>query len=313
MRDIVYACDNNYIEQTIVSMVSLLKKNCYPIQFWIVSDHITEENQRIIQDKTSSYQRKITFLNVDDVLDGVEIASGERHPKTVYTKLFLETIIGAERILYLDSDTVVNGSLEELWKRDMSRELAAGVQMPYSVKVKSGMDIAETSPYLCDGIVLLNLQLWRMLEIGAKCKSYISEHEGQPPMLSEGTLNYVCQGYIGVLKPEYNLMPSMILYTREQIEKLFKMEGYYSEQELDAARKYPIIIHYINELYNRPWLEPCDHPYKMFYREEYKELFGECPYQFQRISKNTRMTRLLRKTLPFFVFSRLYHLKHKEI
>lgn len=310
-RTVVYACDNNYMKQTIISMISLLKSNCYPIEFWIVSDGLSDENRELLLDKTAEYERTVQFLDIESVLNGVVLSGEGRHPRTIYAKLFLSKWVHRERVLYLDSDTVVTGELEELWNRNMKNELVAGVLMPYSNELKSKMNLDFPSPYLCDGIVLFNLQLWRESRSEQKCKEYIARCEGCPPMQSEGTLNFVCQGKMGVLKPRYNLMPQMLFYTAKQIQKLFQAEKYYCEAEIIEARENPAIIHFINELYNRPWYEPCDHPRKETYQRIEAEIFGECTHIKQNISKRTRLTKRLFFSLPFPLFAFIYQIKHR--
>lgn len=313
VKEIVYSCDNNYIEQTIVSLISLLKNNNDAFKVWIISDQITESNKRLILDKTKAFDFELVFLNIDSILRNVSLRYEGRHPKTIYAKLFLEDVISSDRVLYLDSDIVINGPIQSLWSRNMDDELIAGVQMPYSVKLKQSMGIQSKNPYLCDGLAVLNLKLWRQQKIGERCKRYIRENHGNPPMLSEGTLNYVCQNSMGVLEPKYNLMSSMIFYSSKQIKKLFKAEYYYTEEELEEARKKPVAIHYLNELYNRPWFEPCDHPYKEIYRDIYREAFGVSTYKYQNLNKITRMNKILKRMLPFSLYVALYHYKHKEI
>lgn len=315
MNHVVYACNDNYIEQTLISMASLLRHNREPYKIWIISDRIREQNRALLKASAAPYGAECEFLELEQVLEGVPLAGSSRHPHTVYAKLFLENRIDAERVLYLDSDTVVTGSLKELWNRSMDQELAAGVQMPYSPRLKARMGIRAGDPYLCDGVVLLHLKKWREQQVGEQCRAYIREQNGQPLMLSEQTLNYVCQGKLGILEPKYNLMSSMIAYSAGQICCLFGADAasYYSEQQLEEARKHPVLIHYLNELYNRPWLEPCDHPYREIYRQERRELLGERPYPRREQSRNTRITRLLRRALPFPVFAALYHWKHKDI
>lgn len=310
-RTIVYACDNNYIEQTIISMISLLKNNHYPIDFWVISDGLFNEHRELLLNKTAGYKRTVQFLDIEAVLNGVLLAGEGRHPRTIYAKLFLDKWINTDRVLYLDSDTVITGELEELWNRDMKKELVAGVQMPYSKKLKVDMNLNPVAPYICDGIVLFNLQLWRESNSAQRCKEYIVSYHGCPPMQSEGTLNYVCQGQVGVLQPCYNLMPQMLFYAANQIQRLFRPEYYYRETEIMEARKKPIIIHFINELYNRPWFEPCDHPYKEVYRKIEIELFGRHTHKKQNISKRTRLTKRLFFLLPFSVFEVIYQIKHK--
>ncbi len=310
MKHVVYACNDNYIEQTTISIVSLLKHNDDSFRIWIVSDQITEANRQLIIEKTADYPGEIIFLELEEVLKDVDIQRGERHPRTIYAKLFLETIIDADRLLYLDSDTVVCGSLQALWSMDLDNILAAGVQMPYSAEMKSRMNIQSDAPYLCDGVVLLNLELWRERKIGDKCRAYISRHGGNPPMMSEGTLNYVCQGYIDVLEPIYNLMPQMLFYKAWQIKKLFKAEYDYQEKQLEQARKCPLIVHYIKELYNRPWYEPCNHPFKKLYRDECKSIFGRESFENNDIALHTKITKKLYQVLPFSVYVWLYQVKH---
>jgi lipopolysaccharide biosynthesis glycosyltransferase len=313
VRNVVYACDNHYVRQTIVSVVSLLENNKYPIKVWIVSDGIKMENIELIIEKTRKFHIELEFLDIEKILEDVILVGGERHPRTIYAKLFLEDAIRADKLLYLDSDTVINCDLSELWIRDMSEELIAGVMMPYSAIKKGLMDISSKASYLCDGIVLLNLDLWREYKISNKCKEYIQRYMGKPPMMSEGTLNYICQQKIGVLPPRYNLMSFMIMYSSKKIRKLFETKDYYTELELDEARNFPAIIHFIKELYNRPWFDPCDHPYKTMYREKYESLFPNGEYEFNPLENHTRFTRLLFHILPFGVYTFLYHLKERVV
>lgn len=308
-KQIVYSCDNNYVEQTIISIISMLKHNNSLIKVWIVSDNISKINKINIMNKLLIHHVDIEFLDINVVLRDFYLEEQTHHPRTIYAKLFLEQIINEDRLLYLDSDTVINDNLDYLWERDMEQELIAGVQMPYSDKVKKAMNIDQQSPYLCDGMVMLNLGLWRKYSIGRQCKEFIEQHRGNPPMMSEGTLNFVCQNRIGVLHPKYNLMPSMLMYSSDQIKKIFCVSIYYNDAELLEARTFPVVIHFIKELYNRPWLEPCDHPLKYLYRNERDKVFGNMPYKVQKLGLNTRCTRMLKKSLPFSIFAGLYHFK----
>lgn len=309
MKHIVYSCDNNYVEQTIISIISMIKHNNSLIKVWIISDNISVVNKKIIMDKVLDYQIDLEFLDIGAVLGDIYLEEQTHHPKTIYAKLFLEQIINEDRLLYLDSDTVINDDLDDLWERDMEQELIAGVQMPYSDEIKKTINMDVLSPYLCDGVIMLNLDLWRKHSIGRRCKDFIIQHRGNPPMMSEGTLNFVCQNRIGVLHPKYNLMPSMLMYSSHQIKKLFCVNIYYDDAEILEAQAYPVVIHFIKELYNRPWLEPCDHPFKHLYRNERIKVFGDIPYKVQKLGLNTRCTRILKRILPFNVFAELYHLK----
>lgn len=310
MIRIVYACDDKYVRQTLISMVSVWNTNA-EAEIYLITDELSQEAESLISHILQKYEKNIIRISLKSLLPEAKLDENDRHPNTIYAKLFLAEWLDADRVLYLDSDIVAVGALQALFERDMTNELAAGVLMPYGTKVKRRIRIRSGEPYICDGVVLLNLKLWRTLGKSEECKRYICEHGGKPPMLSEGTLNDVCQGAIGVLEPAYNLMPSMLLYSLPQIRKLFRADCYYqNEQELAEAVQNPILIHYMNELYNRPWLEPCGHPLRDVYLKLEEEVFGERRTERKELPIHTRMTVWMRKHLPFSLFAVMYHIKN---
>lgn len=311
MISVVYACNNAYVRQTLVSVVSVWKYNP-DAKVYLIEDEISKENRELIAHIVKTYGMEVSLYELKEMLPELNLDDKDRHPHTIYSKLFLDQIIKEDRVLYLDSDVIIQGPLEELFSRDMTGEIAAGVLMPYSEKLKDRMKIEVGNPYICDGVVLINLERWRNERKGKQCIQYIRECHGNPPMLSEGTLNYICQGAVGVLAPKYNLMPSMLMYELGELKKLFRADCYYNEaEEMKEARQEPIIIHYMNELYNRPWFEPSDHPFKECYRELEREVFGDNEIAEVPLAKHTRMTVWLRKLLPFELFAALYHLKNQ--
>lgn len=312
MISVVYACNDAYVRQTVVSMVSVIKYNPNA-KIYLVADQISTENREMIAEALGRFDQSAEIIELDTVLPDIEFDEADRHPKTVYAKLFLGKVIPEDKLLYLDSDVVVTDTLEPLFARIMDGKAAGGVLMPYSGKLKERTKCEAGKPYICDGVVLLNLEWWRNSGKEAECVAYIREYNGKPPMLSEGTLNHICQNEMEILEPKYNVMPSMLMYNLKQIRTLFRADCYYERQEeMDEAREKPVMIHFMNELYNRPWFEPCDHPMKNEYYDLYQELFVSVDYIYQGVSKRTKLTRILQRTLPFPVFAWLYHLKHRE-
>lgn len=311
MISVLYACNAAYLRQTILSAASVLMHNKRAHLYFAI-DGMTPDIQCEIETVLDRWTPEITFIRLEELLSQVKLGQGDRHPRTIYAKLFMEMNVTEDKILYLDSDVIVNGSLEELFCRNMEQEYVAGVMMPYSSKLKKEVGAAAKTPYICDGVVLFNLKMWRKAGLTEQCKTYIEACTGEPPMLSEGTLNHVCSGKIGVLSPEYNLMPSMLIYRGSQITTLFAADCYYAEADLEKAKADPRIVHFMNELYNRPWYEPCDHPMKQLYLDIEKEVYGKNDLIRQNLPFHTRQTRWLRKYLPFWLFQALYHIKNRK-
>lgn len=307
--DVVYACNEFYIDQTAVSMVSLISHN-KDVRLHLVSDNISNDKLKKLKKTLYNYDYELNVVEADELLRDICLSQQGRHPRTIYAKLFLANIINSDRLLYMDSDVIITDSLEDIFQRNMENELAAGVMMPYSASIKNKVGLDRSDPFICDGIVLLNLKSWRAQKISEKCREYLSVCKGTPYMLSEGVLNYVCKGFMGILSPRYNLMPSMIYYTRQQIIKLFEPNLYYDQLELRNAEEQPAAIHFMNELYNRPWYEPCDHPFRETYREIERQLFGNRKYEIKKISNHTCVNRWLYKKIPFNLYLILYKCRH---
>lgn len=307
--DVIYACNDSYVYQTIISMVSLIKTN-KEVCIYLISDKIAPNNLSMMEHILKRYNQPLNVIEADVLFQEVSLEQEGRHPRTIYAKLFMERVINSNRLLYLDSDTIVCGSLQELFLRNMDDEVVAGVLMPYSVKKKLSAGITCESPYICDGVVLFNMKRWKTLNKKEDCMNYIDKFKGSPPMQSEGTLNYVCQNQIGVLAPQFNVMPSMLMYTASQLKKIFHASVYYQEIELEKVKNDYRIIHFMNELYNRPWYEPCRHPLKMKYLEIEQELFGGNTIHKRSLSIHTAITAWLASHLPFSIFLKLYHIKN---
>lgn len=291
-------------------MVSLIKHNS-KVKIYLISDNVSLDNIKLMKCTLEKYKQNVKVIHADNVIKNLNLNQKDRHPRTIYAKLFLDTIIEEPKFLYLDSDTIITGSLEKLYQRNMDGEIVAGVLMPYSKKIKNDSNLNFDDRYICDGVVLFNMRRWKKENLSEACKCYINKYDGNPPMQSEGTLNYVCRDGIGILKPRYNVMPSMLMYTGGQIRKLFKSTVYYQDKEIEEIKKEYKIIHFMNELYERPWFIPSRHPLKEEYLEIEKEVFGGKTINPSVISKHTLLTAWLAGHLPFAIFLKLYHFKNR--
>lgn len=306
MLHVMYSCNEAFVTQMCVSMVSLLENNqkIKEIQFHCVEDQLQQQTKEMVQRLVEKYHRQVIFYALKDIIAKLPISGEDRHPHTIYSKLCMG-FLNVERLLYLDCDTVVTGSLEQLETLDMSNHLIAGVAMAYGIEEKSRIDLESRDVYICDGIVMFNMSLWREENKEEQAIEFIKEHYGRPPMLSEGVLNNVCREKIRILPPCYNLMSSMIIFNSNQMKKVFGAEEYYKEDELMHARKEPVIIHYIAELYQRPWYSNSDHPYRKYYQKYCKKIEWAKPMQRGKFSIKTKLVRYCAQYLPTDVFVRL--------
>lgn len=310
--NVMYSCNENYIIQAGVSIISLCENNkeFEKINIHFVEDNLSDESKQQLEDLVISYRNNISFYKFHDVCKSININSEGRHPKTIYAKLFMGFLKDVDKIIYLDCDCCIDKSLYDLWKLDMGENIIAGVAMPFTKENKKTIGISEDAHYICDGVVLLDLVKWRENNMEKKSLELLNKYNGNPPMLSEGIINYICQNKILLLEPKYNLMPFMILLDRKKIIKLFQTDIYYTQEELTEAKNNASIIHYINELYTRPWNKNCDHPLKDIYLKYFQvSPWFNCKLGKEDITLKTKLVKYGLKYIPFSLFLKIYNIR----
>lgn len=305
---IAYACDDNYIEQTGISLISLFENNKHikKLEVFIIDDGIEKKNIIKIINLANSYNRKLNIIPFDNLCSDLCISHSGRHIRTIYAKIFFGRLDNKiKKILYLDSDVVINDKIDEFWNADLTNYLVAGVETISSDELKSRIGLKSKHPQINDGVLLMNLEAWRKNNIEAQCIEYIDKWKGMPPVLSEGTISYICRDRILLVNPKFNLSSAFFYMKTKDIEKSIK-KNYYSQNVLDKATQKPVIIHYLCGFYNRPWNKGCTHPLKNRYLY-YKSL---SPWKDKKLGKKKlplkiRIVGVLFQLLPYEKFLKL--------
>lgn len=305
--NVAYACDENYIKQTGISMISLFENNkdVDDITVYLVDFGITEDSIQIVGQIAKNYGRRLEVIDFGAWRKDLHVKHLGRHIESVYAKIFFGRIEGISKILYLDSDIIIADSLKPLWKIDLSEYWIAGVETISSIKRNQKMGIGPEDACLNDGMLLMNLDNWRENQVEEKCFRYIRRMEGEPFVLSEGTLNKVCRNHILRLHPRYNLLSGLVYYSGKEICAMTKRK-FYSEKQLEEAREKPCIVHYLCGFYLRPWNSNCKHPLKQYY-ETYREL---SPWKNEqrkpgKLKLKLRVIDILHTILPWRIFCQL--------
>lgn len=263
--NIAYSCNDYYIPQTGISIISLCENNkdIDEIIIYFIGKDVSKENVDILRNLTERYNRKFEYIDFDSIAYDLNISAIGRHIETIYAKVFFTRIEGVDKIIYLDSDTVVTGSLAALWDEDLSDSYMGAVQT-FS-KNKAQLGILESEPFFNDGVAIVNVDYCRKNHLTEKVLKVIDEYNGNPPTLSEGALNKVCQGHIKYISLRWNCMAGILYFARLNVKELAKELDQYSLYDIKNSCENPVVIHYLTAFYNRPWFTPCTHPYKEVY------------------------------------------------
>ncbi len=311
-----YSFMDNYAQHAGLSILSLFENNkeADEINVYIIDNQIGAENHKKLESLAVEYNRRIVFISLDEISQKMNVSTN--FCRSTYGKLFLAQIKDVDLMLTFDCDTIITGSLLELLDIDMTETLVAGVQDTVNPYFVYKIGLTNEDRYInCGGVILLNLKLWREMNIEQKCIDYVLSFDGNPPFVDQGTINHICKDRKKILPPQYNVINPMFMFPVDKIKRLFRMKTYYSQTEIDEAILHPKVIHYTGELYNRPWFLNCSHPLKQIYLDFLsKSPWKNNELQYRELSKNGKIQKWIYEKCPFFVYElmiRFIHVRHK--
>ena len=318
--NVAYSCNDYYIPQTGISLISLFENNrdVDSIVIYLISKGVNESNKAILNNICSKYGRELKVIEFDDIAYDLKLSDTGRHIATVYTKVFFPRIEVVDKMIYFDSDTVIVGHLQELWDMPLD-DVYMGVVETLPTKFYKELGLPKGAPFFNDGMAICNVDYCRKHDLIGQVIKVVDEYGGNPPTLSEGALNKVCYGKVKYISPRYNLMAGLLYLCSLDARYMSHIYHYYSEEELKDSCQHPVMIHYLTAFYNRPWFKGCTHPYKDDYNK-YKAISpwkdeplkeNELPRRIKWIDKCYRLfglrnTERLRRVLTFYYYTKRF-------
>jgi len=280
--EVVYCSSDLFAEVCSVSIVSLFENNRYldQINVYVIDDGISSQNRERMTNMARQYGRTITFIPMPDPS---EFYGDDRFTVRslghTYGRMILGDVLPAEveRVISLDSDTMVLGRLDELWNTDMQGHPIAGVDdcMGRVALVKT-QHLREDSIHCNAGMYLVDLSVWREENWTDLFFRYIKGLFDKGIALGgyeEEVITKVVGERMLVLEPRFNLMTLEQVLSYRELIRFRQPLSYYSEEEIARAKAEPVITHTTNFFYVRKRIfeENSDHPMRSRY-EHYRAL-----------------------------------------
>ena len=284
---IAISSDANYAKLVSILLVSLFENNKWAncITVHLLSNNIDEESIKQIERHIPCGQGVLNVYDISDINSRLKV----RVPPTIsissYSRLFLSSLLSSDidKVIYMDVDAIVSGSLEKLWNTDMKDYQIAGVLDDVSLYAKKAIGLSLNTAYVNAGFLVLNIKQWREDDIEAKILDYLIAHNGNVFHHDQGLINAVCIRKM-ILPVNYNMVTNFFVFPYHS----FKQQPFYSEEEMEDGKKHPIFIHFTAGVANRPWMRNCKHPLKdIFLNYKAKSLYKNVP-----LEKDTRPMKL---------------------
>lgn len=271
--NVVYFTSDLFASATGVSILSLMENNkeCKNIHFFIFEDQVSEDNKSLIKKMVEQYGRKITFLRLPmaDECFNYKFKSKYYMGRT-YLRLCLDKYlpIGVDKVLCLDSDTLVLGDLSSIWESDMEDNILAGVSDCVNVSAfKYQFGLQRDDIYINVGMSIIDVKKWREERLTDAAIKYIHQKKGNVFFVEQTIMNYLCRKRIKKLPLNYNCYTLLYAFDYEELLNMRRPTTFYSKDEYDNAKKYPKLVHFTRNFYmmSRPWVNGCDHAMTMEY------------------------------------------------
>lgn len=261
-----YSINDFYAREAGISLLGFLDNNpdYEPAEVFFLDYGIHPINKERLDSIATRYGKRITYLDGKPITDQVKWEfpnyKGWKGSMAANAKPFIDLIVPeyVERLLYIDADTVVVGSVAELRDFDMGEAVIAGtisnVEAPKLKKKKYEL-YSGNKIYMGTGVLLYDLRNWRK-----ECCSqmmYSVLRKKKRLRLPDQTLinNAIPQRLMKVLPTKYNY----VTHTYHPWQEYHWLRQYrvYSKQECHEAIEHPVVIHYLTGWGARPWHEGC--------------------------------------------------------
>jgi len=273
--NVIYYSSDFFSQICGVAIESLCEHNLdiHEISIYLVEDHIASENKARLKSITDRFNRSIYFIKMPtqkEVFPNVKINLGRTYCRMVLGELLPQNV---DRVLSLDSDTLVMNSLKEMYNTDLGENYVAGVYDCVGEAIqKKVLQAVDELQYCNAGMFLVDLNAWRREKLGDKLLEAVlnttQQNKGKMYFLEQDLMNLVFEGHLKLLHPRYNLLTSIYLFDYSEVLKMKRPVRYYTKELVKEAKEIPALLHATTCFYvrKRMWVENSDHPYAFFYQ-----------------------------------------------
>lgn len=261
--NICMATDSNYTKYLSIALESIKfhsnKDKKYDIN--ILVPNLPIKNQEYLTN-LSDQNFKIRLINVEAFLDNeykgqLNIQGSGHITRAAFYRLFIPKIFNSyKKILYLDSDLVVNCDISELFEQDISPNLIGGVRDVELIRwylndkfirkyIDDTLKLSKVSDYINSGVCIMNISALNAFNFTEKSISFLKSNT--PIFHDQDVLNKICCNRIKFYDLSWNVEYHIPIWSpnwKNQIP-LSLLDPYIT------SRNHPKIIHYAGGL--KPW------------------------------------------------------------
>ena len=275
---IAFCIDEKMIQHLLVCIHSIIDTNSDEnLEFYILNKDITEKSKFLVKKNLGRFDISVHFINVFQE-SYANLMVSNHITIEAYFRISLADLLPKriKRVIYLDCDIILLGSLKPLWHIELNGfKLAAVAELFNYRNVELGFD--KDVKYFNSGVLVIDLSVWRSEQISNQIFDYLEMHPEKIKFHDQDALN-------AVLVNKWLELPEIYNFTISYMERSMKFNKLISNSQM------PVILHF-NQSF-KAWHYQSRHPYKGLY---YKYL-ERTPFK-NFIPKDYTVTNVIRKLL----------------
>ncbi|MDB5249650.1 MAG: hypothetical protein JWQ40_4044 [Segetibacter sp.] len=253
--------DENYIVPIYALLTSIFHNNRdSAIMFHVIATGLNETEKEKIKQYIRRNNAEISYytINEEEVRKIVYIPANTHFTIATYYRLFFPSLIPSDirKLLYIDSDAIVIGNLQELYNTDIGNA-------PIGAATDSGphpgefLGIKGKENYFNAGVLLIDIRNWKEQMVTENALQFLADYPEKIKYVDQDALNATL------------------------INKWFKLDNKYNLTWFDVSLQVPkseltkdkVIIHYTTP--NKPWHCLARNKLRSFYHH-YLKLSPKC-------------------------------------
>lgn len=189
----IVTISNDHYAVHLATMLFSLFENKHPetnYQIYIIDGDLSAENKMKINRLLQNYHSSPIYLTADKVL--FEKCKGWGHvSRESFYRISIPDLLdkNIKKALYLDSDLIINGDLQELWEHEkLEKHFLGAVVDPVDI---AGIRLPRGYKYFNAGVLLMNLKMWRRYNISSKVLKFLNRNPSKIMWWDQDALNAV--------------------------------------------------------------------------------------------------------------------------
>lgn len=243
---ICLASDDNYAVHMAVTIASILKNadDGDNLFFYILDGGISDEKKDKIAKLNKIKESDIRYIEIDtSIFRKFQLVQNYFTSAVYYRLMMADLLPDVDKIIYLDSDTVICSSLKELFDVDVTEHYLAAAEDIGFFWARKYLDRQIEKFYINTGVMVVNLKLWRRDILGERLIKFGLETNNKLAFGDQDIINVVLKDKIKNIDLKWNVQTSFF--------EFYNVLNHPLKREIIKAKKNPKIIHYIT--WKKPW------------------------------------------------------------